>query len=302
MRIRTFRKLCRDAIQNISRNRVMSLASIIAVMSALFILGAILVLAFNLNHIAGGIESKIEITVFLDPYVDNPKAEAIVEELKRLDGVYEIEYISKEEGLAEWKRDLGDKGDLLDGYMGQANPLPDKLILNIENPEYVEDIIMKLDAMPRVDKVNYSKEVVDTIGRVANIIRTAGLIMVILLVILAMIIINNTIRMTVYSRRREINIMKYIGATDSYIRWPFILEGLILGLVAALFAGGLVFGGYILLLNKSGTMFGGSSLLNLFRLLPVEAVMYDIGLVFLLVGTGVGVIASALSVRKHLRV
>ncbi|NLJ41326.1 MAG: ABC transporter permease [Clostridiales bacterium] len=302
MRIRTFRKLCRDAIQNISRNRVMSLASIIAVMSALFILGAILVLAFNLNHIAGGIESKIEITAFLDPSVDNPKAEAIVEELKRLDGVYEIEYISKEEGLAEWKRDLGDKGDLLDGYMGQANPLPDKLILNIENPEYVEDIIMKLDAMPRVDKVNYSKEVVDTIGRVANIIRTAGLIMVILLVILAMIIINNTIRMTVYSRRREINIMKYIGATDSYIRWPFILEGLILGLVAALFAGGLVFGGYILLLNKSGTMFGGSSLLNLFRLLPVEAVMYDIGLVFLLVGTGVGVIASALSVRKHLRV
>ena len=302
MRIRTFRKLCRDAIQNISRNRVMSLASIIAVMSALFILGAILVLAFNLNHIAGGIESKIEITAFLDPSVDNPKAEAIVEELKRLDGVYEIEYISKEEGLAEWKRDLGDKGDLLDGYMGQANPLPDKLILNIENPEYVEDIIMKLDAMPRVDKVNYSKEVVDTIGRVANIIRTAGLIMVILLVILAMIIINNTIRMTVYSRRREINIMKYIGATDSYIRWPFILEGLILGLVAALFAGGLVFGGYILLLNKSGTMFEGSSLLNLFRLLPVEAVMYDIGLVFLLVGTGVGVIASALSVRKHLRV
>ncbi|MGB4368439.1 MAG: FtsX-like permease family protein, partial [Caldicoprobacterales bacterium] len=116
-----------------------------------------------------------------------------------------------------------------------------------------------------------------------------------------MIIINNTIKINVYSRRREIRIMKYIGATDSYIRWPYIIEGFTLGIFAAFFAGALVIGGYNLLLSRAGQMAGNYAFFNLFQLLPTEKMIYDISLTFLLVGCGVGIIASIISTRKHLK-
>ncbi len=302
MKIRTFRKFFKEGVKNIFRNRVMSFASIAAIMSALFILGVVLILALNLEHIAGGIESKVEITIFLDKSLGIAQTRAVINQVENFDGVYEVVYISKEEGLAEWKQDLGEKGSLLEGYEGRSNPLPDKLILKIEKPEYVEGIITKVRAIPEVDKVNYSREVVDTISKIVRTARIVGLVIVILLIAVAMIIINNTIKITVYSRRREINIMKYIGATDSYIRWPYIIEGFTLGVFAAILAGALVFGGYKFILNKGGLLSGDNSFLSVFKLLPMEMMLYDIGLIFLLVGCGVGVLASILSTKKHLNV
>ncbi|MFY9176706.1 MAG: permease-like cell division protein FtsX, partial [Caldicoprobacterales bacterium] len=225
MKLRTYKNFFKEALRNIFRNRVMSLASIVAIMSALFILGVVLILAFNLEHIAGGLESKVEISVFLDKDIGSNQARAVVEQIEKNDGIYEIEFISKEEGLAQWKKELGEKGDLLEGYEGNNNPLPDKLILRIEKPEYVDGIISILNDIPEVDKVNYSQEVVDSISRIVQTTRLVGLLLMLMLIIIAMIIINNTIKINVYSRRREIRIMKYIGATDSYIRWPYIIEG-----------------------------------------------------------------------------
>lgn len=302
MKIRTFGKFYKEAVRNIFRNRVMSFASIVAIMSALFILGVVLILAFNLEHIAGGIESKVEVTIFLDKSLGSSQTEAVKNQVEGLSGVYEVDFVSKEKGLAEWKEDLGEKGGLLDGYEGKTNPLPDKLILKVEKPEYVDGIISEIHAIPEVDKVNYSREVVDTIDRVVKTTRIVGLLLMALLIVVAMIIINNTIKITVYSRRREINIMKYIGATDSYIRWPYIIEGFTLGMFAAVFAGVLVFSGYNLLLSRSGLLSGGSSFLSLFKLLPIEGMIYEIGLIFMLVGCGVGVMASIFSTRKHLKV
>src|SRR5690554_4423166 len=137
-------------------------------MSALFILGVVLILAFNLEHMAGGIESKIEITIFLDKSVGQLQGKAVFDQVKEFDGVYDVEFVSKEQGLVEWKRDLGEKGSLLDGYEGASNPLPDKLILKVEKPEYVDSIITKANSISEVDKINYSREVADTIGKIAR--------------------------------------------------------------------------------------------------------------------------------------
>lgn len=302
MRIRTFGKFFKEGVRNISRNRVMAFASIVAIMSALFILGVVLILVFNLEYIAGDIESKVEVTIFLDKSIKSTQTKAVLNQVENLDGVYGVDFISKEEGLSEWKKDLGEKGNLLDGYDGQSNPLPDKIILKVEKPEYVDGVISKVNAISEVDKVNYSQEVVDSIGKIVKTSRVVGLLLMVLLIAVAMVIINNTIKITVYSRRKEINIMKYIGATDSYIRWPYIIEGFTLGMFAAIFAGLLICGGYGILLNKSGLLSGGNSFLSLFKLLPMERIIYDIGLIFLLVGCGVGIMASILSTRKHLRV
>lgn len=302
MKIRTIKNFFKEAIHNIFRNRVLSFASIIAIMSALFILGVVLILAFNLEHMAGGIESKMEVTIFLDKSVGSFQGKAVLDQVKDFDGVYDVEFISKERGLTEWRQDLGEKGSLLDGYDGQSNPLPDKLILKVEKPDYVDDIISKANSIPEVDKINYSREVADTIDKIAKTSRIIGLWLMILLILVAMIIINNTIKITIYSRRREINIMKYIGATDGYIRWPFIIEGFTLGIFAAVLAGILVIGGYNLLLGRSGQLSSNYSLLSLFQPLPMEGMIYDVGLIFLLVGSGVGIIASFFSTRKYLRV
>jgi cell division transport system permease protein len=271
-------------------------------MSALFILGVVLILAFNLEHMAGGIESKMEITIFLDKSVGPLQGKAVVDQVKEFNGVYDVEFVSKEQGLAEWKQDLGEKGSLLDGYEGKSNPLPDKLILRVEKPEYVDGIISKAKSIPEVDKINYSREVADTIGKIARASRIIGLWLMILLISVAMIIINNTIKITIYSRRNEISIMKNIGATDAYIRWPYIIEGFTLGVFAAILAGVLVVGGYDLLLNRSAQLSNNYSILGLFQLLPIESMIYDIGLIFILVGSGVGVIASFFSTRKYLNV
>lgn len=302
MKIRTFKNFFKDAIQNIFRNRVLAFASILAIMAALFILGVVIVLVFNLQHIAGGMESKVEITVFLDNVIGKAQSRAVVNQVESLEGIYEVDFIPKEEGLAGWKKDLGEKGDLLDGYEGKTNPLPDKLVLKVEKPEYVDDLIPKLKAIPEVDKVNYSKEVVETIDKMVKTARLVGFWLMVLLIAVAMTIINNTVKLTVYSRRREINIMKYIGATDSYIRWPFIIEGFTIGILAAILAGALVVGGYELLLNRSHFLAGNYSFVNIFQPLPMEGMIYDIGLIFLLVGSGVGILASIFSTRKHLKV
>lgn len=301
MKIRSFKNFFKEAIRNIFRNRILSFASIIAIMTALFILGVVIILAYNLQYIAGGMESKVEITVFLDKSIGKAQSKAVVNQVESFDGINEVEYVSKEEGLIRWKKELGEKGELLDGYEGETNPLPDKLILRVEKPEYVDDLVTKVNAIPEVDKVNYSREVVDTIGKIVKTARLVGLWLVLLLIIVAIIIINNTIRITIYSRRREINIMKYIGATDSYIRWPFIIEGFTLGIFAAILAGTLVIGGYELMLNRSEFLARSYSVLAIFEPLPIEEMIYDIGTIFLLVGSGVGVVASIFSTRKHLK-
>ena len=150
--------------------------------------------------------------------------------------------------------------------------------------------------------MQYSKDVVESIGKIASTTRLIGLTIVILLIVMAMIIIHNTIRISVFSRRKEINIMKYIGATDWYIRWPFLIEGLVLGLLGALVSGGLTAGVYSLLLNRlNGTQIQ-NNFLSMFQMLPLESILFQIIGLFLLIGGIVGITASMLSVRKHLRV
>ena len=301
MKLRTWARFFKQGMNNIVRNRVMSLASITAIMSALIILGIVLVIVFNLNHMAEEIESKLEISVFLRENVSSSEIQSIRNRMENWEGVYEVEFISKEQALERWKQELGDKASLLEGYDNEKNPLPDKLLLRIEKPEYAEEILSNISKIQKVEKVNYSREAADLISKIVYITRLVGFSISALLTLIAMIIINNTIKMAVYSRRREINIMKYIGATDWYIRWPFIIEGFVLGNLGAILACGLLAGGYYLLLENSSKI-TGLKFLNAFELLPIEAMFYDIGFVFFVVASLVGIFASIFSTYRPLRV
>ena len=180
--------------------------------------------------------------------------------------------------------------------------IPARLLeITAQKPEFVESIVEKADSLPKVEKVQYSKDVVDSIARVASTTRILGLAIV------------GSHRhgydnhpqyrsISVYSRRREINIMKYIGATDWYIRWPFLMEGALLGLFGAVISSGLVAAMYSLVEKRMGGSLIENNLLSLFQLLPLDKILYPITVLFLLVGGIIGMTASMLSMRKHLRV
>jgi len=280
----------------------MSLASISAIAAALFVLGIIVALVMNFNSMISNLESQVEVTIFLKSDVSRSDINSIEQKIKSWDGVSECEFISKQEALNKWKEEWGDKKYLLDGYHAHNNPLPDSFQVTAEKPEFVENIVNNADGLPAVEKVQYSKDVVDSIAGIASTTRLFGLFIVGVLIIMAMIIIHNTVRISVYSRRREINIMKYIGATDWYIRWPFLMEGALLGFFGAVISAGLVAAMYSMVENRLGGSLIENNLLSLFQLLPLDKILYPITVLFLLVGGIIGMIASMLSMRKHLRV
>lgn len=302
MKLRTWKNIIEEGFKSIFRNRVMSLASISAITAALFVLGLVLAIILNFNSIIAGLESKIEISVFLEKETSLNEIQVMEQQISGWDGINSVDFISKEEALKTWREEWGDKSYLLNGYNADNNPLPDSFLIRVEKPEYVDDIVSKAENLTFAEKVQYSKDVVEIISSIAGTTRLIGLAIVIILIIMAMIIINNTIKITVFSRRKEINIMKYIGATDWYIRWPFLIEGLVLGMLGAIFGGGLTAGIYLLLLERTRGVGVQSSFLSMLKLLPLDSIIYPILILFFLVGSVVGVSASMLSIRRHLKV
>ncbi len=303
MKLRTWKSFFKQGFKNAFGNKTMSVASIVAIAAALCVLGVVMLIVLNLNYLMDDLEAKSEVTVFLDKDVSYSDIKAIESKMEKWDGVREVEFVSKSSALAKWREELDDKAYLLDGYDGDKNPLPHSFIIGIEKPEYTEDIASKAKLLPQVMKVNYSKEVAESIGKVVHSVRLVGAAVVIILAIIAAIIIHNTVRLTVYSRRREINIMKYIGATDWYIRWPFIIEGFTIGITGSLIAIAIITPLYQYVLNKlAGQHLAEGFFVNIFRLLPLGDVIYNILFVFILVGVSVGVIGSGMSIRKHLKV
>ena len=302
MKIRTWKRMARQGFLSLFRNRVMSLASICAIAAALFVLGLIMAVVMNINNIVAGLESKVEITIFLKADTQSSDIERMEQQIKGWEGINEFDYISKDEALETWREEWGDMKYLLDGYNSENNPLPDSFHITVEKPEYVESVVQKAKGFSAVEKVQYSKDVVDSITSIASTTRLFGMIIVIVLIIMSMVIIYNTIRISVFSRRREVNIMKYIGATDWYIRWPFLIEGLVLGIIGAVISGGLTAGVYSLLLKRISSSPMQGNLFSQFQLLSLDSIVYPIAGLFLLVGGTVGITASLLSIRKHLKV
>ena len=302
MKVSTWRKIVKQGIKNAFGNRTMSLASIVAITAALFVLGVIISVTANFNNMTNGLESKVEINLYLKNTATYNEIKDLQEEISKWPGVREVEFKSKEDGIKNWQKELGDKSELLEGYVGENNPLPDSFIIKLDKPQYSEDIVKRANNLELTLKVRYSKVVAQSITKIASIIRFVGAAVVIILACIAMVVISNTIKLTVYSRRREINIMKYIGATDWYIRWPFIIEGFTLGVTGGIMATFLVDIAYKLFLKKVVGINGGTKLLAMFELLPVNAIIGSIFAVFILVGAFTGITASVLSIRKYLKV
>lgn len=283
------------------RNGWMSFASISAIAISLFVLGVFLLLALNVSHLAEEIESQVEIRVYLDVVVGEELRKELHNEIGAIPEVSQVTFISKEEGLESLKEKLG---EVVEGYEGDRNPLPDSFLVKVDNPQNVATVASQIsqigqdDEIPPITNVNYGKGTVETLFKVTNTIRWIGLILVIGLAFTSMFLIANTIKLTIISRRKEISIMKLVGATNGFIRWPFFIEGALLGIIGSVLPIVLLLVGYDSIVNATEMELG----LMQMSLLSMSEVSYNVGGLLLAIGIVIGVWGSTLSVRKFLKV
>lgn len=288
----------KETFRNLWRNRLMSLASITSVVATLIILGIIFILVLNINSISQGAKDQFtNIDVYIEEGVATEEISLLKSDIVSLQGVEDVTYKTKDQALDEYKEQWGDDGYLLDGFV--ENPLPNSFVITLTEIEFSEYVVNKISNMEGIEEVRYDEEFINKIITVSDYIKVIGLTLIVILIAISTFIISNTIKLALNSRRTEISIMKYVGATSWFIRWPFILEGTVLGLVGALLSAGIIFYAYRYTYNILTSDF--YSLLAAY-LVGVDKIFNDSLVLFITIGSGIGALGSITSIRKHLDV
>jgi len=304
MSFKTFLRHLREGFKSVFRNGWMSIASIISIVVSLFILGVFILLVLNVNAVADEADSQVQINVHLALNVDQKLRETLQTEIGNMPEVSKITFISKDQGLKDLRADMGkDAAELLEGFDEDNNPLPDTLKVEVVEPTTVAFVAEKIEALNKthadqpIYKVKYGKGSIETLFKITRAVRNIGFIFVAGLALMSMFLISNTIRVTILARRKEIGIMKLVGATNYFIRWPFFIEGALIGLIGSLITSGILYLGY----SGLESSVQGDPMLQL-QLIPFGDIwMLLIGM---LVGLGVliGVWGSTVSIRRFLKV
>ncbi len=287
-----------EAFKNLWRNRMMSTISITTVMLALLILGLVFAIIININSFVEGAQDQFEeIVVYLQDDISQAEKDELLSNIEGIIGVKQVDYLSKDEAMIEWKETWGDKAYLLDGL--DSNPLPDSIIILLRDLETSDSVVKVLNTLSGIEDIKFYKDIINKIMGVSRFIRTLGFAVIVIMLIVSTIFITNTIKLAVNARNREINIMKYVGATNWYIKRPFMIEGTILGLIGALIALLIVYFCYGYMYNYLSSQF---YLLIAAHFVPLEAVVYDLFIIFVVLGSGIGALGSINAMRKHLNV
>ena len=295
MKLRTSEYFIQETLRSLRRNNWMSFASVGTVAVSLFVLGVFLLLVLNMNRLASSLESQGQISVYLADGLSESARKDIASDIEALQGIEEIRYVPKEEAKELLAKRLGDQKYLLDA-LGEKNPLPDSFEVVLKSPALVETAAAAITRMDGVEQAKYGQDVIEHLFAITRLIRIFGLALMVLLAGATLFIISNTIRLTVFARRKEVAIMKYVGATDWFIRWPFLLEGMVLGFVGGVLAAIALQSFYAAMAAKI------YETLAFFPLLPQYPYMYYVSAAILLSGMGIGALGSTISLKRFLKV
>lgn len=305
MKFRTVLRHLREGCKNIIRNGWMSFASMSSIFISLFILGFFLLLALNVNSMSEQIESQVQIRVFLQLNVEKAKLTELQNKIGNITEVSKVTFVSKAEGLELLRKNLGEENkDLLDGYEKEKNPLPDSFTVEVYNPRSIELAAKQIEAINKADdtvpiaKIKYGQGTVENLFKITNALRIIGIVIVIGLTVTAMFLISNTIKMTIIARRREIGIMKLVGATNAFIRWPFFIEGALIGIISSVITTIAVLFGYSELVQFSQLELS----LMMIKLVTVQESGLLTAALLIGLGTLIGIWGSVISIHKYLKV
>ena len=296
VRIRGFRYFITEAFKNIFSNTWMTLVSVFTVMASLLVLGVFLVLSLNLNIMADKLQDSYEIIVVMDEMTTTEGIISIGRQIKKIDNVNSALLSSKGDRFEDLKTRFGDNAELLDRY-NEDNPLRDWYMVTLSDLTKTADAVDKIEDIDGVSKVIQNEEAIGKLIKIATYIKNFSIWIILALAVVSIFIISNTIRLTVYTRRKEINIMKFVGATDWFIRWPFIIEGIIIGIIGSVIAVGLVllcYNFFVGIVESINIMF--------LTLIPTSEILSLVLWSSFGLGAALGGLGSFISVRKHLNV
>ncbi|MGZ9586234.1 permease-like cell division protein FtsX [Paenibacillus marinisediminis] len=304
MTLNTLLRHIREGSKSVFRNGWMSVASVSSIVISLFVLGVFIILTLNINSLTKEMDSQVQIQVYLHQEVTQEQIDLLKTDIGSMAEVSKVEFLSKADGMKQMEKSLGEDGeDFLSGYTDDTNPLPDSLIVEVHKPETIPMVAKKIESINETNsakpiwQVKYGGGPVEKMLQVTEAVRNFGFILVIGLAVTSMFLISNTIKVTIMARQREISIMKMVGATNAFIRWPFFIEGVLLGLIGSIVTLGILMFGYSQLITAAND--AGWSFL---QLIPLREVWLIITGSLLVLGVLIGVWGSVTSTRKYLKV
>ena len=286
----------KQAILQIGRNKGMALASIFAITAMMLILGMFFVIVVNVNLFTEMVKQDYDtVEVYLMDSTDTKQAQTIMDTLENINGVNKVQYRTKAQALEILKERWGESGYLLDS-LGD-NPLPNSVLVKVDNLSAANRVNSAAGKIAGVESTKYYKETVDKLTRVTNFMAIAAMVIMLFLIIVSIVVVANTIRLTVFARAREISIMKNVGATNWFVRGPFLVEGIIIGAVSSLIAAGVTYLFYGRIVDAIGVKV--MTILSS-PLVPAGYLASNLVIIFLALGVGIGSTGSIISMRKFL--
>ncbi len=298
VRYNIFSYLVGEGFKNTLKNKKSTSAALTIMCMSMFMFGIFFLLGQNINYVMEQVEGEQGFKVILELDATDQEVQEIESEIRQIEGTNTIQFISREEGYSQTKQDLKDAGDTLpEGYVEY---FPDSFLVTLTDLELNSSVQEKILKIDKVEEIQSSDETITALMNITKGIRWVTLGILIILIFISIFIITNTIKLTVHARRKEISIMKYVGATNSFIRWPFIVEGIIIGLISALITLFIVGAIY-----NSATK--GLVQTDIFKTLNLKLYTFSdlfklLCITYIALGAGIGIIGSSISMRKYLEV
>ena len=294
-----FRYFVSEGCKSYTKNTLMTLSSTIIVVACLIVFGLYLLFSMNINSIAEQLKEDCEIKVFVDSKIkpDSKEMNRVEKAVKSVSNVKSVEFYSNDDALEEWKTELGDDAYVMDGF-GEDNPLRDSFKIKLVDLSLSSNTAESLRKIDGVAKVSDNQSSANKLVKVTKVVRNISFWFMIFLSALAIFIISNTIKITLFARRRDINIMKYLGATNSFISWPYIIEGIIIGFIGSLVAMIIMLIAYKGFLSTDVTLFEAMNI----EFCQISDVIAPLVCWFVGIGVLLGAVGSAVSIRRHLKV
>ncbi|MGG2063537.1 MULTISPECIES: permease-like cell division protein FtsX [unclassified Bacillus (in: firmicutes)] len=297
MKTKTLSRHLREGVKNLSRNGWMTFASVSAVTVTLLLVGVFLTAIMNMNHFATNVEQDVEIRVHIDPAATKEDQKKLKEGISKISKVDTITFSSKDEELKRLIKSLGDSGKSFELFE-QDNPLKDVYVVKAKEPTDTASIAKQIGKMQFVNKVQYGQGEVEKLFDTVKAGRNIGIVLIAGLLFTAMFLISNTIKITIYARSTEIEIMKLVGATNWFIRWPFLLEGLFLGVLGSIIPIIVILSSY----NSLQVMFNEKFNGTIFELLSYSPFVFELSALLMLIGALIGMWGSVMSIRRFLKI
>lgn len=288
----------RDSFKSVFRNFSLSLASISCITITLIVVALAIILTYNVNNFAESVESDVTIVSFLDVDITDEKIKEVENQIKKLDNIETYEFRSKEEITNEMMESSDVFKSIMSGWTIEENPLQATFQVKVIDIEKIKDVADKIQSIDGVDVVKYGEGMVEQLVSVFDSIKNASFLVVIALIIVTAFLISNTIKITIFSRKREIEIMRLVGASNINIKIPFILEGLFLGIFGSIIPVIITIYGYTAVYEK----LGGQLFTKIIKLINPEPFIYFVSLALVSIGMIVGMFGSSHAVKKHLKI